>query len=329
VGTKNEKGDPLFYRVDKNVSCEESMEHDGKTEKHILRFSVYAALFFAVLGLGWGLAIRSQMLIFDGIYSFVSVLMASLSVYVSEAMKTGHDKKFPFGRSQMEPMVIMLKALVILVVCGSALTKAAAIMISGGRETNALSAMVYCLVGIAGCLGSWLYIVNLREKARLSALVKAESMQWLFDALLSMMIFLGFLAAHRMQNTEHANYARYIDPLMVIVSAIFFSVVPVRLLIAGIKEMLQMSPGGDIYRVSRRVLEDISKKREFDGFVLRIVKSGRELLYSVGFVADDPERKYYIRELDDMREEVEKNLKTLTENPIVLDISFMHDKKWG
>jgi predicted Co/Zn/Cd cation transporter (cation efflux family) len=116
---------------------------------------------------------------------------------------------------------------------------------------------------------------------------------------------------------------------MVIVSAIFFSVVPVRLLIAGIKEMLQMSPGGDIYRVSRRVLEDISKKREFDGFVLRIVKSGRELLYSVGFVADDPERKYYIRELDDMREEVEKNLKTLTENPIVLDISFMHDKKWG
>jgi predicted Co/Zn/Cd cation transporter (cation efflux family) len=329
VGDKSGKGEALFYRVDKNVSRKESAESDVKIEKHILRFSVYAALFFAVLGLGWGFAIRSQMLTFDGIYSFVSVLMASLSVYVAEAMKTGHDEKFPFGRSQMEPMVIILKALVILVVCVSTLTKASASMLSGGRETNALSAMVYSLVGIAGCLGSWLNIVRLRKKARLSALVKAESMQWLFDALLSVMIFLGFLASYMMQNAGHGGYARYIDPLMVIVASIFFSVVPLRLLVGGIKEMLQMSPGGDIYRVSRRVLEEISNRKGFDGFVLRIVKSGRELLYSIGFVSDDPEKKYCIKELDGIREEVEKSLKPLTENPVALDISFMHDKKWG
>ncbi|MFH1878499.1 MAG: cation transporter [Candidatus Omnitrophota bacterium] len=89
-------------------------------------------------------------------------------------------------------MTIMLKALVIVVVCVSAFSRAMTTLFSEGRDINVFSAMVYCHFGVIGCLGCWLYIVRLRKKARLSGLVKAESMQWFVDILLSVTIFLVF-----------------------------------------------------------------------------------------------------------------------------------------
>jgi predicted Co/Zn/Cd cation transporter (cation efflux family) len=323
------KNDPLFYRVRSDADGAEVTRHEARMEKHLLRFSVYAALFFAVLGLAWGVLIKSQMLIFDGIYSFVSVLMTSLSVYVAGIMGNKDDAKFPFGRSQMEPMVIILRALLIIVVCASAFGRAMVWLVSGGGETNVFSAMIYCLLGTVGCLGCWLYITRQRRKVRLSGLVQAESMQWLADTLLSLTIFLGFLAACMLKHTEHAQYVRYIDPLMVMIAAVFFSSAPVVSFVGGIKDILRMAPDGDIYRVSRPVLEEIAKKRGFDGFVLRIAKSGRDLVYEIGFVSDDPKDARSMGELDDIRNEVESRLKALFENQVWLDISFMHDKKWG
>ena len=330
--TKPERENPLFHSVHSKkdeVGEKVSEQYEVHDEKRILKFSIYAALFFAVLALVWGSLIKSQMLIFDGIYAFASVVMASLSVYVSKMMESGDDVKFPFGKSQMEPMVIILKALVIIVICISAFGRAAVSIFSGGRDINTLSAATYSLVGIIGCLGCWFYIKRSRKKASASDLVKLESMQWLADALLSVAIFIGFLAAYSIGHTEYARFSRYVDPLMVIVAALFFSVVPIKSLIRGVKDILQMTPDGEVYKISRRIIEDVSKKRGFDGFVLRIVKSGREFVYEIGFVSDNLDDERSMGELDSIRLEVERELKSFYDNPIWVDISFMHDKKWG
>jgi predicted Co/Zn/Cd cation transporter (cation efflux family) len=329
VNKKLEKNDPLFFRVGPYANSDASAGYEDSVEKHILRVSFYATIFFAVLGLTWGALIKSQMLIFDGIYSFVSLVMTGLFVYVAQLMRIRNDEKFPFGQSQMEPMVIVLKALVIIVVCISAFTKAMVSLLSGGRQINAFSAMIYCFLGIAGCLASWLYIIWKGKKSRLSGLVQAEGRQWFLDMLISIILFFGFFTAHTIQHTEHAYYARYIDSLMVIIASLFFSLAPIISLVEGIKNMLHMAPGEDVYRVSRQVMEDIAKKLGFDGFVLRIAKSGRELVYEIGFVSDNPKNKRSIGELDNIRQEVENRLKAFYDNPILLDISFMHDKKWG
>ena len=323
------KHDTLFHRVQPEKSDRVSARHDQHLEQTILKFSVFAALFFAVLGLIWGALIRSQMLVFDGIYSSVSLIMAGLSVYVSKSMEGEVDERLPYGRSQMAPLVIILKSIAIIVVCVIAFSKAVSSLSSGGREINTYSAMVYSLIGIVGCLGSWIYIIRKRKKALTSGLVKAEGMQWLVDTLLSAAIFLGFLMACIMQDTEHARYARYMDPLMTIVAALFFVAVPAVSLVTGIKDMLKMAPGGNIYRVSKMVLGEIAKKRGFDGFSLRICKAGRKLFYEIGFVSSDPEDVRSIGELDGIRQEIEAGLHALYDNPIGLDISFMHDKKWG
>ncbi|MFH1878500.1 MAG: hypothetical protein ABH883_06815 [Candidatus Omnitrophota bacterium] len=70
---------------------------------------------------------------------------------------------------------------------------------------------------------------------------------------------------------------------------------------------------------------------EYARYSRYIVRSGRELIYEIGLVSDDPNDARSMGELDDIRLEVEKSqsLKALYDNQIWLDISFLHDKKWG
>ncbi|NQU16617.1 MAG: cation transporter [Candidatus Saganbacteria bacterium] len=60
-------------------------------------------MFFALLALIWGWLAQSQMIMFDGIYSFISLLLTGLYFYAARSIAMGPDSKFPFGRSQMEP----------------------------------------------------------------------------------------------------------------------------------------------------------------------------------------------------------------------------------
>ena len=83
----------------------------------------------------------------------------------------------------------------------------------------------------------------------------------------------------------------------------------------------------DPFRSIARYKNNLNIKKT--SHVLRIVKSGRGFIYEIGFVSDNPKDALSMRELDNIRQEVEDRLKSLYDNPIWLDISFMYDKKWG
>ena len=57
-----------------------------KLENKILKLSAIGALFFALFGIAWGWAIKSDMIIFDGLYSFISVILSMLSLYINNYM---------------------------------------------------------------------------------------------------------------------------------------------------------------------------------------------------------------------------------------------------
>ncbi len=318
----------LFYGARPPAAEPDPLE-EQRLERHLLKFSLYSAFFFAGLGLVWGKLIRSQLLIFDGAYALAGMVTACLYVYASKVISAGDDEKFPFGRSQIEPLVIIIKAVAILAVCAFAFSKAVGSILAGGREINVLSAMVYYLIGIAGCLGNWIYIGRKRKKSRLSGLTGSEIRQWRSDTLLSAGMVIGLLLAHLSRGTEHAAWVRYADPGLVIVAVFLVAAAPIVALAGGIRDMLLMAPGGDVYRVSRQALGEIAKERGFDGFVLRIGKAGRIYFYEIGFVSRQPGDTRSIGELDSIRREVEERLRGFYDNPIALGVSFMRDEKWG
>ena len=304
-----------------NAVCSES-----RVEQHILKFSVSVALLFAVLGLVWGMLSRSQMIMFDSLYSFVSVILSSLSVYVAWSIKLGDDANFPLGRAQMEPMVVALKSLVITSLCLIALVRAIMSLFSSGQEIDALSAMTYAVIATAACIGSSIYIAWQRKKAKTSALVKAEYTQWFMDTLLSVAVLVGFFAAAVLQHKGYDNIARYMDPLMVVIASTLFIRMPIKSFIESMKDLLCMAPGGDIYRDSEEVVEDISKKHGFKTFGLSISKAGREFTCKIRFISKSSEDTLSLVGMDRIREEVEKGLQTLYDSPIWLRVYFTYDK---
>ncbi|MFA7677360.1 MAG: cation transporter, partial [Candidatus Omnitrophota bacterium] len=134
---------------------------DTRHEQNILVFSACGALFFALLALVWGVLAKSQMIMFDGVYSFISLVLTGLYFYVARSLALGSDERFPFGRAQMEPMVVVVQSITLIVICIKAFSNAASSLFSGGQEINSLSGMAYAAIGVAGCFAGWYYVVRM------------------------------------------------------------------------------------------------------------------------------------------------------------------------
>lgn len=299
-------------------------------EQNILTFSACGALFFAVLALIWGVLAKSQMIMFDGIYSLISLILTGLYFYVARSIAMGSDEKFPFGRAQMEPMVIVVQSIVLFVICIKAFSSAVISLFSGAQEINSLSGMAYAAIGVAGCYIAWYYIVHTgKEKAPKSALIRSLSGQWLMDTMLSLAVLIGFFVSHLVQRAGYGYYARYMDPLMVIVAVLFFIREPIVSIIEGIRGILIMAPEKSAYNVSRDAMQEIARRRCFEDVVLRLGKSGRELVCEVSFVAKDPNDSRSVSEMDAIHREVEGRLHSLFDSPLWLCVSFIYDRKLG
>ena len=100
-------------------------------------FSVLASSVFAVGSLIWGFFAGSQMIIFDGLYSFVSVALSLLAVWALRAARSGPDERYPWGREIFEPLTIAVKAVALAGLCLYALVGGVGDLLSGGREIDA------------------------------------------------------------------------------------------------------------------------------------------------------------------------------------------------
>ena len=65
-----------------------------KVEKNMLKFSALGCLFFAALGLGWGMVIKSSMIMFDGLYSFISLFLSILALWITNYISKNDLKSF-------------------------------------------------------------------------------------------------------------------------------------------------------------------------------------------------------------------------------------------
>lgn len=110
--------------------------------------------------------------------------------------------------------------------CLFALFSALGDLLEGGRAVNPGFAVLYGgFATVAGFLG-YLYLGK-RGEGTTSGFVRAESSQWLMDALLSAGVLAGFIAALILSFTPLAAATVYVDPVMVILVCAYFLKVPV------------------------------------------------------------------------------------------------------
>ncbi|WP_216827425.1 cation diffusion facilitator family transporter [Alkalihalobacterium elongatum] len=300
------------------------MHNSYALEKKLLKISVYGAVMFAVTGVIWGYLISSQMVMFDGLYSLISVMLSLMSLFAAQFIHKRDTKKFPFGKEMLEPIVIIIKYAVILLLCVTAVISALDAILSGGRETNVGSALVYSILSTVAC---WRVFVYLKKQKQGSGLIQAEANQWRMDMVLSAAVLVGFLIAALLSYTRFTFLTPYIDPLLVLLSAGYFLKVPVVEIFKALKEVLEMAPDQLIQKKFKSVIDSIQTNYHIEDSILRMSKVGSKLFIEVDFILNDNSKVKTVADQDLIREEINKQTKDLSYKKW-LTVSFTNDRKW-
>lgn len=287
---------------------------------------MWASAGFAAISLVWGVALGSQMILFDGLYSFASVALSLLAVLALNTARRGPDERYPWGREVWEPLTIVVKAAALGGLCVYALVAALIVVLHGGREVAAGWAVLYALVATAGGVAVSLYLR--RRTGQGSDLVRAEAAEWMGDTLLSLGVLAGFGAALVLESTGRADIARYIDPGMVVVISAVFLWVPARLLAQSFREILTMAPVPALHERIRACVDDVEHEYGFAESFLRTSKVGRRLDVEVDFVVDGSSKVQTARQLDDVRADLRDRLRPL-EYDVSMAVSFTADRQWA
>ncbi|CAH1525318.1 Cobalt-zinc-cadmium resistance protein [Vibrio jasicida] len=261
-------------------------DRTSKNENRTLTFSALLASGFAVGGMVLGLLVGSIVIVFDGVYSLVSLLLTLLSLAASYYISKPSKSIFPFGKAVLEPIVIAIKAAVILVVVAFSLFSAVTALMTGGREVDASIATIFGVVNVVGCGYAWWFMAK-KSRRFSSGLIEAEKKQWQMDTLLSVAVTLGFIAAWLVSLTPYAHYAVYADPMMMVLMGFYFLKVPFDMLVGALRELLMMTPSKELCQsVGKDVLE-IEKVTEHQLKLAGVTKVGQELRVNVDVHVDD------------------------------------------
>lgn len=298
-----------------------------KLENKILKLSVVGALFFALFGIAWGWAIDSDMIIFDGLYSFISVILSMLSLYINKYMAKRDFEKFPFGKHILEPIVISIKSLIIAIMCLYSLIEAVKTIANGGNNLEFGMALIYSVVSVVGC-GFITFYMKAKEKALSSELIKAEYSQWFMDTALSTAVLVAFIVAIILSKTRLNFLNPYIDPAMTVMVSLLCIRIPVKSFINSFKEVICVKANDEINDDIYVLVKEIEEEYNFEDSITRVSKVGRELRIEIDFVYNKDSKLKTLDQMDNVREEINDAIKHIDYKKW-LNVSFTGNKKWA
>ncbi|KKB41671.1 cation diffusion facilitator family transporter [Bacillus thermotolerans] len=289
----------------------------------VLHTSVWGALAFAVIGLVWGMISSSQMILFDGAYSMIGVLLALLSLLSLRYLKKEDQAHFPYGKESIEPLVVIIKSVIISVLCLLAIISSVSEIAAGGREVVLSHALGYAAFSTAGCYA----VFRLMKTNSQSELIKAEAAQWLMDTWLSAVVLIGFFIAWVLGQTPLTFLVPYIDPFMVLIVSGYFLTVPYSLIKTNGRELLRMTPSKDIREKIASAVQAVKSSYRMEEAVLRTSKIGKTLYVEIDVVVSERSLVYTVEEMDQVREELEEKLAGIPLEKWIT-VSFTKDVKW-
>lgn len=285
-------------------------------ENCVLTLSALFASMFAGGGLIVGLLVGSLVIMFDGVYSLVSLLLTLLSLVAARYIRKPSDAQFPFGRAVFEPAVIAVKGAVILLIVSYSLYSAIGSMFTGGRPVDASVATAFGAINVVGCGLAWWYMKSL-GKRHASGLIDAEVKQWQMDTMLSVAVTAGFVIAWLMTLTPMAKYAVYADPMMMLAMSFYFIKVPFEMLRSAMREIFLMAPSKEICQTVDQSVVAAGKESEQDIELAGVTKVGHELWVDVDIYPDSSE-VILVEDIEQTRNTIEKRLSKL---PLKLQIT--------
>ncbi len=291
-------------------------------ERSALSLSIASGFVLAALGILIGITAGSQIVLFDGFYTFLGIGLSWMARRVAFLVKSGPTTRYPFGREALTPLIIGLEGVALLATCTYATFNAVLTIIHGGSRLPSGWAVGYALVAIVLPTGVWWHM---RRTARQSELVAAEATQWLAGGMLGMGMLVGFFFARVIAGTAWTPAARFVDPSLVIVASLLFLIPPIRMIRSTFFELVEGSPDNDLQGPAREAVDEVAERFSIGEHQLRMTKIGRKFYVEIEFLVG-PE--WNVRQSDEVRRALARRLELLPHD-LWLTVEFTAERIVG
>ncbi|HSO07452.1 MAG TPA: cation transporter [Pelomicrobium sp.] len=303
------------------------MEQASRVEQRTLKLSIGGVALVAVGSIGWGLWLESDVVILNGVFSLLSLISGWLSLLAARLVVQPENRRFPFGYSHVEPLVLSVNGLLTLVICVYALINGIETIRGGGNETDPEGVIWFGVVSGAVCLAFWVYERRVARRID-SLLIHDDAREWLIDFGFSLVTLLGFAVLPLLDEPWRSTWARYADPVMVAAMALLALPIPIAVLRRSLREVLLMTDHGD--EVARRVdavMREVQAEHDIVRFVPHVVKSGRTYFIEVDIVVGPDFALRTVPEQDRLRERIWQSIGLSTDDAW-LTIGLTADPRW-
>lgn len=124
------------YKSDKAVAVHGHQRRVSGRERKTLRYSLMVATALAVMAAVWGWISQSQVILLDGVYALIGMVLTWMSLRVSRIADSGPTARFPFGKEALIPVVIAIQGMALLATLAYAGVEAVRVILAGGADVT-------------------------------------------------------------------------------------------------------------------------------------------------------------------------------------------------
>ena len=298
----------------------------ARFERKGLLLSVAGALAMAALGVGFFFVTDSTAVLLDGLFSLIGFATGLIGLRVATLVQRPDDESFHFGYAVFEPMLNLIKGLLVAFTTLFASISSIGVILDGGHEIRGAMAAVYAVLAATGCLA---IAAVQRHVARVtgSPLLEVDWKNWLIDGVLSMAVAIAFLLVALLGNGLLAPLTPYADPVVVVVLSLLSAPIPFMIVRDNWRQLLGRAPApairAEAARRIQRALEDHPGMTPH----IRMLETGRAFYVQLYLILDRDAPDLGLADLDRLRERIHASV---TEGPqdIGLDVIYTRDPIW-
>jgi predicted Co/Zn/Cd cation transporter (cation efflux family) len=289
--------------------------------ERVLGWSLLASAISAGAGLLWGISSGSGAILFDGLFSALSLLTLWLALRATRLLGRPEDDRFQFGFRHLEPLVVAMRALALVLVCCSAVAASVASILRGGQSLDQPSVLAFAIftMALAGAVFAWERRVLRRHP---SATLQLDAQEWLLSA----GILGGWFLAHVLEEAGQARAARLIDPVLVlgVVAAVVH--LPLRVLPGAVRDVLLIAPGPEVQGRFLAVVEAEAAAAGLPRWKLHLARLGEGFDVELNFLVP-ADHTMSAAALDAMRGRLEAGF-GLPTHRLWLTVTFTAEPRW-
>jgi predicted Co/Zn/Cd cation transporter (cation efflux family) len=248
-----------------------------------LHVTIAVTVVLGTFGVAWGVIAGSQMILLDGVFALIEVVLTALLVRAASLAVQGPTRNFPYGRESATPLVIGIYGFVLAGTLVYAAAEALATVRAGGSDVAAGAGVVFGLITTAGSVATWMW---LRTRADGSDLLATETAAWRVSAVRGLGIVVGFTIMAVLVRADLDRAARYVDPAMVLITCVVFVPTPLRMLKTTVLELLEGNPAADIRDGVAARVTAVQQDFDLEPLTSRVTKVGPKLYVEVEGVID-------------------------------------------